>query len=238
VTFGYAKEEPVIRGVSFAVEPGKVLGVLGRTGSGKTTLARLVFRLYEPDQGRIMLDGTDIRDYGLRDLRHRVAMVTQDVQLFQATVRENLTFFDDSVPDERLAAVLDDLGLGEWVRGLPQGLDTRIQTGGKGLSAGEAQLLAFTRVFLREPGLVILDEASSRLDPATEKLIERVVGRLLVDRTAVIIAHRLGTVNRADRILIMEGGEVVELGERTALARDGGSRFSRLLRTGLEEVLA
>jgi ATP-binding cassette subfamily B protein len=237
VTFGYAEHEPVIEGVSFSVEPGTVLGVLGRTGSGKTTLARLVFRLYEAGAGRIVLDGRDIRDYGLRDLRHRVAMVTQDVQLFQATVRENLTFFDASIPDERLSAVIENLGLGEWVRALPQGLDTKIQSGGKGLSAGEAQLLAFTRVFLRDPGLVILDEASSRLDPATEKLIERVVDRLLVDRTAMVIAHRLGTVNRADRILIMEDGCVAEHGDRAALARDGLSRFSGLLKTGMEEVL-
>jgi ATP-binding cassette, subfamily B, bacterial len=238
VTFGYAAEEPVVKDVSFAVEPGEVLGVLGRTGSGKTTLARLVFRLYEPSAGRILLDGRDIRERRLGDLRHRVAMVTQDVQLFQATVRDNLTFFDASVPDERLQAVLDDLGLGQWVRALPNGLDTKVQTGGKGLSAGEAQLLAFTRVFLRAPGLVILDEASSRLDPATEKLIERVVDRLLVDRTAVVIAHRLGTVNRADRILIMDGGQVAEHGARAALASDPSSRFSGLLRTGLEEVLA
>lgn len=238
VSFGYAENEPVIKGVSFSVEPGKVLGVLGRTGSGKTTLARLVLRLYEPWSGRIVVDGGDIRSCGLRDLRHRVAMVTQDVQLFQATVRDNLTFFDASIPDQRLEAVLEDLGLGDWVRALPQGLDTKIQTGGKGLSAGEAQLLAFTRVFLRDPGLVILDEASSRLDPATEKLIERVVDRLLVDRTAMVIAHRLGTVNRADHILIMDDGRVAEQGERADLAGDGLSRFSGLLRTGLEEALA
>jgi ATP-binding cassette, subfamily B, bacterial len=238
VTFGYVKEEPVIRGVSFAVRPGEVLGVLGRTGSGKTTLARLVFRLYEADAGGISLGDRDVREYPLRDLRHRVAMVTQDVQLFQATVRDNLTFFDESISDRRLEAALHELGLGEWIRGLPQGLDTKIQTGGRGLSAGEAQLLAFTRVFLREPGLVILDEASSRLDPATEKLIERVVDRLLVDRTALVIAHRLGTLSRAGRILILEGGAIAELGNREELARDEASRYSRLLRTGLEELLA
>jgi len=134
--------------------------------------------------------------------------------------------------------VLEELELGDWFRSLPQGLDTKLEPGGQGLSAGEAQLLAFTRVFLREPGLVILDEASSRLDPATEKLIERVVDRLLVDRTAVVIAHRLGTVNRADRILIMDDGRVAEHGERSALAGDPSSRFSGLLRTGLEEALA
>jgi ATP-binding cassette subfamily B protein len=228
VTFGYAKAEPVLRDVCFAVEPGQVLGVLGRTGSGKTTLARLLFRLYDPDEGRILLDSADLQRYRLADLRRRVAMVTQDVQLFQASIRDNLTFFDASIEDRRLTAALEELGLAGWLRGLPAGLDTRVETGGKGLSAGEAQLLAFTRIFLRDPGLVVLDEASSRLDPATEALIERVVDRLLAGRTAIVIAHRLGTVNRADRILILEDGRV--------LAADEGSRFHRLLRAGLEEV--
>jgi ATP-binding cassette subfamily B protein len=165
-------------------------------------------------------------------------MVTQEVQLFRGSVRDNLTFFAADTSDKRLWEVLFALGLGDWAAGLPQGLDTVLETGSAGLSAGQAQLLAFARVFLRDPGLVILDEASSRLDPATEALIERAVGRLLAGRTGVIIAHRLATVERADDILILEAGRVVESGERAALAADPGSRFSRLLRTGMEEVLA
>ena len=139
-------------------------------------------------------------------------MVTQDVQLFQATVRDNLTFFNSDIPDERILEVIEELELGDWYATLPNGLDTRLETGGRSLSAGEAQLLAFARVFLRDPGLVILDEASSRLDPATEMLIERAIDRLLRDRTGIVIAHRLGTVQRADEIMILEGGEIVELG--------------------------
>jgi ATP-binding cassette subfamily B protein len=165
-------------------------------------------------------------------------MVTQEVQLFRGSVRDNLTFFAPGIPDERLWEVLYSLGLGDWAAGLPSGLDTVLETGSAGLSAGQAQLLAFARVFLRDPGLVILDEASSRLDPATEALIERAVDRLLANRTGVIIAHRLATVERADDILILEAGRVVEWGERAALAADPESRFSRLLRTGMEEVLA
>jgi ABC-type multidrug transport system fused ATPase/permease subunit len=134
--------------------------------------------------------------------------------------------------------VLDHLGLRDWVEALPDGLDTSLQAGGGGLSAGQAQLLAFTRIFLRDPGLVVLDEASSRLDPATEALIERAVDRLLAGRTAVIIAHRLGTVTRADDILILEDGQVVEFGRRVELASDPESRLAQLLRTGMEEVLA
>ncbi len=165
-------------------------------------------------------------------------MVTQDVQLFRASVRDNLTFFDATVPDERIWEALHRLGLAEWAERLPSGLDTMLEAGGGGLSAGEAQLLAFTRIFLEDPGLVILDEASSRLDPGTERLIERAVDTLLAGRTGIVIAHRLATVTRADDILIMEDGRVVEYGPRARLAADPDSRFSRLLQVGLEEVLA
>jgi ABC-type multidrug transport system fused ATPase/permease subunit len=167
-----------------------------------------------------------------------VALVTQDVQLFQASVRDNITFFDRSIPDERILAVIGELGLGDWLAGLPKGLDTKIETGGRSLSAGEGQLLAFTRVFLRDPGLVILDEASSRLDPATEQLIERAIDRLLRGRTAIIIAHRLGTLHRTHSVMILEAGQIIEYGEREKLAADPATRFHDLLRTGMEEVLA
>ncbi len=153
-------------------------------------------------------------------------------------VRENLTFFNPGITDARLEEVLTALRLWDWVRSLPLGLDTPLATGGQGLSAGEAQLLAFCRVFLKDPGLVILDEASSRLDPATETRMERAVDRLFEGRTGVVIAHRLKTVQRADDILILEDGRVVEYGPRQALASDPGSRFSSLLQTGLEEALA
>jgi len=238
VTFSYIEHEVVLRDVSFELGAGRVIGVLGRTGSGKTTLARLVFRLYDPESGGVLLDGVDVRSYPLKTLRSRVAMVTQDVQLFQATVRQNLTFFDTSISDDRLHEVIAELGLSAWYDALPAGLDSKLEVSGRGLSAGEAQLLAFTRIFLRDPKLVILDEASSRLDPATEKLIERAVERLLVGRTAIIIAHRLGTVQRADEILILEDGGVVEYGGRAELASTEGTRFRTLLTTGLEEVLA
>jgi ATP-binding cassette, subfamily B, bacterial len=239
VRFGYdAAGEPVIDNLSFRLHAGRSLGLLGRTGSGKTTLSRLLFRLYDPQAGAIELGGVDLRSVPLRELRRRVGVVTQEVQLFHATLRDNLTLFDTSIPDERIVAAIDSLGLHSWYESLPQGLETLLASGSGGLSAGEAQLLAFTRIFLRDPGLVILDEASSRLDPATEQLIDRAVDRLLVNRTGIIIAHRLHTVHRADEILILEEGAAVEHGERTRLQRDPESRFSHLLRTGLEEALA
>jgi ATP-binding cassette subfamily B protein len=244
-TNGEATQEMVLQDLSFCLEPGRVLGLLGRTGSGKTTLSRLLFRLYDPDTGAVSLGHqvlpgaslTDIRRVPLADVRQRVGMVTQNIQLFHATVRDNLTFFDDRIPDERILQVLHDVGLGEWLRALPDGLDTELESGG-GLSAGQAQLLAFTRIFLQDPGLVILDEASSRLDPATEHLIERAVDRLLQGRTAIVIAHHLGTVQRADEIMILENGRIAEHGSRVELAGDPASRFYDLLQTGMEEVLA
>jgi len=235
-------KEMVLHSLSFRLAPGIVLGLLGRTGSGKTTLGRLLFRLYDPDEGTINLsDGQnpplDIRELDRAELRRQVGLVTQDIQLFQASVRDNLTFFDPSIPDERIAQAMDDLGLGSWLASLPNGLDTELASGGSGLSAGEAQLLALTRIFLQDPGLVVFDEASSRLDAATERLIERAVGRLIEGRTTIVIAHRLGTVQRADEILILEEGSICEHGARERLAQDKSSRFYALLQTGLEEVL-
>lgn len=237
VSFGYEDNGNVLHDVSFRLRPGKVLGVLGRTGSGKTTLTRLLFRLYDPTEGAIRLGEVDIRAVALSDLRARVGMVTQDVQLFHATLRDNLAFFNPRIGDEQIERALKALRLWDWLRSLPDGLSTPLAAGGQGLSAGEAQLLAFTRVFLKDPGLVILDEASSRLDPATENLLERAVDRLFQNRTGLIIAHRLQTVQRADDILILENGRVIEYGPREQLAADPSSRFYSLLQSGLEEAL-
>ncbi len=256
VTFGYQQETPVLRNVSFALA--QTLGVLGRTGSGKTTIARLLLRLYDPDAGRVLLGDHDLRLARIDELRRRVGMVTQDVQLFRASVRDNLAFFQPTVPDERILKALRQAGLWGWDQRLPKGLDTLLDPAEAGLSAGEAQLLAFARVFLKDPGLVILDEASSRLDSVTEQKVQRSIKTLLhpgaevprlgsapsrlegstTRRTGIVIAHRLETVRRVDAILILEGVRVQELGPREALPGDPRSRFSQLLRHGMEEVLS
>ena len=235
VSFAYGEGEPVLRDVTFDLRPGRVLGVVGRTGSGKTTLARLLVRLYDPDEGRILLGGQDIRECGVADLREHVAMVTQDVRIFHGAIRDNLTLYDRSVDDERLLTVFDRLGIMGWYRTQPDGLDTQLGSGGSGLSSGEAQLLALSRVFLKDPQVVVLDEPTSRLDRATEALIERALDELVTGRTVVLIAHHLATVERCDDILVLDDGRVVEQGSREQLAADPGSRFHHLLQTGLEE---
>ncbi|MBZ0305927.1 MAG: ABC transporter ATP-binding protein/permease, partial [Anaerolineae bacterium] len=238
ITFGYEDDETVLKNLSFQLQPGTVLGLLGRTGSGKTTITRLLFRLFEPRQGTIYLNETPLQETRQADLRGKIGMVTQNVQLFRATIRDNLTFFDKSISDDRLMEVIEELELMNWYHKLPKGLDTELEAGGGGLSAGEAQLLAFARVFLKDPGLVILDEASSRLDPATEQLIERAIDKLLKNRTAIIVAHRLGTVERADDIMILQDGEILEYDAYNTLVLDPESHFYQLRQTGLKEVLA
>ncbi len=237
VTFCYTPGEPVLHDVSFELGPGRALGLVGRTGSGKTTMTRLLFRLYDPDRGRVLLGGHDVRDARVGELREQVGVVTQDVRLFEGTVRDNLTLLDHRIPDDRLAAVVGELGLGDWYRDLPDGLDTMLHSEGAGMSAGEAQLLAFARVFLRDPRVVVLDEASSRIDPGTERLIERAVDRLVEGRTVIVIAHRLSTLDRCDEVMVLERGRVVEHGERARLAADPGSRFQRMLATDARETL-
>ena len=235
VNFAY-DDKTILKDLTFKLPAGKVMGLLGRTGSGKTTLTRLLFRLYDPTSGHVRLNGVDTRNADPHDLHRRVGMVTQEVQLFHASIRDNLSFFDAEITDEQILRVLDELGLRAWLESLPNGLDTILEGGSQGLSAGEAQLLAFARIFLKDPALVILDEPSSRLDPATEKRLEQAVDKLLKNRTAIIIAHRLDTVQRADEIMILEDGRVLEHGNRELLAKDKDSRFYRLLRAGSTDL--
>ena len=244
VCFYYADdpESAVLNDITFELAPGSVLGLLGRTGSGKTTLTRLLLRFYDPTAGVVRLgrgNGQmwDLRDLSEEALRDGIGMVTQEVQLFHATVRDNLTLFDDGVDDERIHGALRELGLTPWLAALPHGLNTRLEAGAS-LSAGEAQLLALARVFLADAGLVILDEASSRLDPATEQLLERALDRLLQGRTSIIIAHRLSTIRRADEIIILADGRILEKGALAELATDHNSHFYHLLQVGMEEALA
>jgi ATP-binding cassette, subfamily B, bacterial len=179
-----------------------------------------------------------IQEAHLHEVRKRIGLVTQDVQIFEASVRANLTFFNPEISDQHIMTTIADLGLSDWYHTLPDGLDTLLGAGGSGLSAGEAQVLALTRVFLHDPDVIILDEASSRLDPATEALLERAMNTLLTNRTAIIIAHRLTTLQCADDILLLHDGELLEYGAYELLAHDHSSHFSHLLSVSLEELFS
>jgi ATP-binding cassette subfamily B protein len=224
----------VLHDVTLDVPAGSVLGIVGRTGSGKSTIARLLVRFHDPRAGSVEIGGTDVRTLRRRDLRARVALVTQEVHVLRASVRDNLTLFDPMVDDDAVVAAIERLGLGPWFAARADGLDAVVREGGAGMSAGEAQLLSFGRAFLADPAIVILDEASSRLDPATEAVLETAVDTLLAGRTGIVIAHRLATLERCDLIAVLDHGRVVEHGPREVLARDGRSRFATLLRTGLD----
>ncbi|MBA3532052.1 MAG: ABC transporter ATP-binding protein [Ardenticatenales bacterium] len=236
LVFRYDEDEGnVLSDINLTIYPCEVVSVLGRTGSGKSTLSRLLIRQIDATSGIVSLanDGappTDIREISLDHLRHRIGVVTQEVQLFRATLRDNLTFFNPSITDQQLQATLTEFGLGDWLNRLPAGLDTIIGAGGQGLSDGEAQLIAFLRVFQRNPSLVILDEASSRLDPITEGLISQAVARLLQGRTGIVIAHRLKTIKQADKVIILEKGRIVEQGSPSQLANDPNSRLAEYLK--------
>ncbi len=232
VAFGYGTGRPVVEGITLRLSPGTSLGVVGRTGSGKTTLGRLLLRMWDTETGDVRLGGVDVRDTTAGDLRRRVAVVTQEVEIFRATLRDNVTLFGAvDADDVAIHAVLDDVGLTGWVETLSDGLDTVLH-GNDELSAGEAQLLAFARVLITDPGLVVLDEASSRLDPATEGRLGVAADRMLAGRTAVVVAHRLATLDRMDEIVVIDRGHIVEHGRRTDLLADPTSHYSQLLTAG------
>ena len=238
VTFSYRPGTPVLRDIDLVLEPGRHVGVIGRTGSGKTTLGRLLLRFWDVDDGVVRVGGVDVREVPVQALRRRIAVVTQDVELFDASLRDNLTLFGTHVAaDERLVAVLGDVGLAPWLATLPDGLDTHLAGSGS-LSAGEGQLLAFARAFLADPDVVVLDEASSRLDPVTEARIGAATHALLAGRSALIIAHRLATLDEVDEIVVIDDGEIVERGPRAVLAADPSTRYSRLLRISTGGLLA
>ena len=236
VCFRYPGGAPVLEDVNVVLRPGEVLGLVGRTGSGKSTFAKLLCRLQDPTSGTVTFAGTDLRQLSTDTLRSRVGLVTQDVQLFDASVRENLTLFDSAVDDTPLLQAIERLGLSPWFSRLPEGLDTIIASagrGGRGLSGGEAQLLALTRLCLRDPSLVVLDEASSKLDPITERAMGTALDELLTGRTAMVIAHRLDTLRRVDTVMVLDNGRVKEYGRRAELEANPDSHLSALLRMGL-----
>ena len=223
--------QSVLSGVDLVIEAGHSVGVIGRTGSGKTTLSRLVLRLVEATAGQVLLGGVPIQDMPMTELRRRVALIPQEVELFGGTIRENVTLFDEGPTDASVVAALSAVGLDE----LGTDIHRSLGAGGAGVSAGEAQLLALARVWLRDPDLVVLDEATARVDPETERRIEHAVAQLISTRTAIVIAHRLSTLHAVDDIVVVDAGRIVEHGRRTDLLGDDASRFRQLLALALDE---
>ncbi|WP_125000620.1 ABC transporter ATP-binding protein [Clostridium tagluense] len=236
ISFEYEAGVDVLTNVSLNVKEGKVLGILGHTACGKTTLARLLVRLYDVTSGEILLNSKNINTISPEELTKNIAYVTQNVQIFTASVRDNITMFNKNVEDETILNIIKDLDLMQWYEKFSKGLDTMLYAGGRNLSAGEAQLLAFVRAFLKNPRLIILDEATSRIDPITEQLIERALNKLLKNRTGIIIAHRLWTLQRADDILVLQNGRVIEFGSREKLLKNSQSNYYNLLQMGIEEA--
>lgn len=221
VSFAYRPDDPILTDLSFRIAPGEHVALVGPTGSGKTTVIRLLCRLYEPQQGRILLDGIDIRELPSLTLRQRLGVVLQDTFLFSGNVADNLRL-DAAIPDDELQRICRELGLDALLRRLPDGLATELRERGGNLSSGERQLLAVARVAIRDPSVLVMDEATAFMDPSTEATLQRDLDKLLNARTAIVIAHRLATVEAADRILVMRRGRLIEQGTHRELRQAGG----------------
>ncbi len=229
VTFGYDPANPVLHNVSLAIPPGQRIALVGATGAGKSTIARLTMRFYDPTNGRVLLDGIDLCEVSRADLRRAIAMVPQEGFLFSGTIRENILFGRPDATEEDVRAACRRLGIESVIEALPEAYETYVSYRGSRLSAGEKQLVSLARAFLADPAVLILDEATSSLDPGTEALVERAVRRLLAERTSIVVAHRLSTAEHADRVLLVDDGRVLEDGHHDELvARDGP--YARLYR--------
>jgi len=237
VRFSYKPGEEVLKGVSFHARPGQTIAVVGATGSGKSTILNLLLRFYDVGSGTVRVDGLDVKSVDPVALRSGFGIVLQDTFLFSGTIAENVSFFDAAMPREKIEEACREVGLGPLLARIPNGLDAKLGERGIGLSVGEKQLVSFARALARDPRILILDEATSSVDPETEDVIERAVGRLLAGRTSIVVAHRLSTIVRADRILVLSHGEIKETGTHAELLEKGGL-YARLYALQLQDRTA
>jgi ATP-binding cassette subfamily B protein len=228
VQFAYAKDRPVLPGLDLHIPAGQTVALVGTTGAGKTTIAKLMARFYDPDSGRVTLDGIDLHDLADADLRRAVVMVTQENFMFDGTIADNIAFGKPTATRAEIEDAARAVGVHAFISGLPQGYDTDVAKRGSRLSAGQRQLITFARAFLADPAVLILDEATSSLDVPSERLVQRALQTILADRTAVIIAHRLSTVEIADRVLVLEHGRIIEDGSPRDLMANTGGRYAAL----------
>ncbi len=234
VKFGYNPGEPVLKGIDFHAEPGKAIAFVGATGSGKSTILSLLLRFYDPIAGRVLVDGVDVKAFDPVGMRSKFGIVLQDTFLFSGTIAENVSFFDPKMSRKKIEEACMEVGLGPLLSRIPGGLDAKLTERGGGLSVGEKQLVSFARALARDPRILILDEATSSVDPETEAKIEEAISRLLAGRTSLVVAHRLSTIVRADRILVVSHGEIRESGTHAELLERGGV-YARLYALQLKD---
>ena len=226
--FSYLPGEEVLKGISLNVKPGETVAIVGATGAGKSTLINLITRFYEFEQGDIKIDGTSIRDYPLNFLRNHVALVMQDVFLFADSIFNNITLYNPSLSKENVIDAAKAIGVHKFIQSLPGGYDYNVQERGVMLSAGQRQLIAFLRAYMANPTILVLDEATSSIDTFSEELIQKATDRITKDKTSIVIAHRLATIKKADRIIVMDQGEIVEMGSHEDLLQKEGGAYQKL----------
>ena len=226
--FSYLPGEEVLKGISLNVKPGETVAIVGATGAGKSTLINLITRFYEFEQGDIKIDGTSIRDYPLNLLRNHVALVMQDVFLFADSIYNNITLYNPSLSKENVIDAAKAIGVHKFIQSLPGGYDYNVQERGVMLSAGQRQLIAFLRAYMANPTILVLDEATSSIDTFSEELIQKATDRITKDKTSIVIAHRLATIKKADRIIVMDQGEIVEMGSHEDLLQKEGGAYQKL----------
>lgn len=225
VHFGYKADTPVLKGISFKLEKGNTLAVVGHTGAGKTSIISVLNRLYEINEGSIKIDGTDIRDYDVHNLREHIGIVLQDVFLFSGTVYENITLRNTDIPLEKVKEITQMLGMHEHIMKLPGGYDFNVMERGSTMSQGQRQLLSFARALLYDPSILILDEATSSVDSESEQLIQNAIDKMIKGRTSIVIAHRLSTIRKADDIIVMDKGQILEQGNHSQLIEAQGAYY-------------
>jgi ATP-binding cassette subfamily B protein len=222
VFFEYVKNEPVLKNISFSIKAGETLAVVGPTGSGKTSMINLIIRFYDPTSGRVLLNGVDIKENNIKDLRVKMALVMQDPFLFSDSIRENITLGARDLSEATLEQILQDSNCKTLVDKLPEGVNTVLSEGGTSISSGERQLISIARAFARNPDLIILDEATSYIDSETEVKIQEALVKLMSNRTSIIVAHRLSTAREADKIIVLNRGQIIETGNHSELMKIQG----------------